>query len=480
MSAMPKLFTVAIGEHRGHERIWLETKRLLGTQFTTGTRISVVISKNKIVIKTGVENHASGKMLGISKIHSRYGKPVLDISNQDVGECFPDVLKVTVSIVGDTITITPSIKDEALGGYRPLKNSEFVEFFAGGGLLTASLRKSGYTPIMAIERDADYILTYEKNNPDTIVYQSDVLDIDYRRLVKGARLVVLGIPCTRFSNLRIDLKKERILSGEPAEGWETIRIIHSLATALDFMNADQILVEEVPAFMDSLSENLLLTLLQAQSYHIAERTIVRGADFGSMSTRERYCLIMSKDPALKLEIVPEMNEEQRTIGDILEVPAEEREWYGEGEHQSVDSLLAIEKRHKEKGRGFRLPRFTVDDKRINTLSADYYRKRVSDPVLFDGKSKYSFFTYRELARLHGLDDSFVFMGAPSTNCRIIGQGVLVDVFASVGRQLMAATKALENDSEAAAEPKKETPPEVVEPKRKTSLFDFMDEDSPAA
>lgn len=290
---------------------------------------------------------------------------------------------------------------------------------------------------MAIEREEAYVINYEANNPFTSVYQTDVLDMDYRLLPKRPALAVMGIPCTKFTNLRLDLKKERIALGEPEEGWETIRIISALATALEFMNAQSVLVEEVPAFKNSLSENLLLTLLQAQGYNIIERTILKGEDFGAMSKRDRYCLVMSKDKDYRLTIVPEKKDE-KMIEEILEVPSEDRKWYGKGESATVDSLLGIEARHKEKGRGFRLPRFLPTDKRINTLSGDYARRRVSDPILYNGNGKYSFFTDRELARLHGLDDNFQLVGAYSTNCRIIGQGVLVDVFAEVAKQMMTA------------------------------------------
>lgn len=129
-----KHFTVGVGHHRGHERIWLESKRFDNTAFTAGTPITAVITKNKIIIKAGTSNTAEGKELKVSKIHSKRGKPILDLSNNDIGIHFPDVLKVTVTISGDTITIVPSIKDDALGGYRPLNNKEFVEFFSGGGI----------------------------------------------------------------------------------------------------------------------------------------------------------------------------------------------------------------------------------------------------------------------------------------------------------------------------------------------------------
>jgi len=435
-----KIFTSKVGENRNEKRIWLESKRLENSCFRAGTEITVKAAANKIVIKAGAVNNFLGSKLGISKIHSRRGKPLLDLNNKEISKSMKNIDMVTICVDGDTITIEPSIKDISKGGYRKAQDMSMVDFFSGGGLISEAMRQAKFNPIMAIERDPQAILNYEANFPNTTVYETDILDLDFTRLPKKPTLAVAGVPCTHHSNCRPDLKKKRKKEMGLSEGNEALLIVHALVTAFDFMQPQTILIEEVESFENSVSELYLTQLLGAMGWKVIDKKILKGADFNSMQNRNRYCLVMSKNPNFQLKIKTNAKLQMNVLEDILEVPSSKRKWLNEDNSKTIAYFKRAQEKNKKIGRGFKMQAYLPSDTSVNTISGGYAKRRITDSVLHNNNNEFSFFTDRELARLFGLPDNFRLVGSYTTNCRLIGQGVLVDIFSEVGNQIMTALK----------------------------------------
>lgn len=72
-----------------------------------------------------------------------------------------------------------------------------VDMFAGAGLFSAGLLQAGFTPLLAIDLDADAVASYRRNVADCAV-QGSVSDV---RAVPKADLLIAGPPCQGFSTL---------------------------------------------------------------------------------------------------------------------------------------------------------------------------------------------------------------------------------------------------------------------------------------
>lgn len=445
-----KVFVREIGEHNGAKRVWIDSNRLEGTPFTAGTPITVFVKPNKITVMRGHVDSGEGTRLGISKVHSRRGKPVLDINNKEIEKNLPKIEKVTIIIRENEMEIIPLLKDQALGGECTGVDLTSVGLFSGGGLLDKAFQRAGFNPVFAVEMEEKYLETYEANHPGVPTCRCDINDLDFRLLPKHPSIALIGFPCTRFTNLRMDLKRKRKENGEPDEGWDTVKLAFAALNALLFMEPEMIALEEVPPFAGTVSEELFLNTLMAHGYVSQYKTIIDGEDYGCLSQRRRYCLIASKNPDFQIEITPERVCAPMTIGDILEIPAAEREWHDETTNKTVKMLKNIEKGHIAKGRNFRMKAFTVDDTCVSALSGDYNRCRVSDPVLTDGAGRYSRFTEREVARLMGVPDDFELKGCRGVRYQVAGQGVQMDAWTSVAMQTRSAYERTREDPLASA------------------------------
>lgn len=68
--------------------------------------------------------------------------------------------------------------------------------------------------------------------------------------------------------------------------------------------------------------------------------------------------------------------------------------------------------------------------------------RITDPKLVHptDKNKFSWFRIRELARIQGLKDSFKLSGIKTRDTQIIGNGVCVEAFYTLGLDILKHLK----------------------------------------
>ncbi|WP_274598843.1 DNA cytosine methyltransferase [Anaerobacillus isosaccharinicus] len=76
-----------------------------------------------------------------------------------------------------------------------LKEYVCVGLFAGAGGLDLGFKQAGFEVKLAVEIDEDASKTYQLNNPNTIVWNKDIADVDgkeIRKIVGDKKIVLLG------------------------------------------------------------------------------------------------------------------------------------------------------------------------------------------------------------------------------------------------------------------------------------------------
>lgn len=432
MSAIPspdliqntRIFDSQLCEKNGVKRIYLESNRLDGTLFEPGVKISVEKQRKRVVI-TPAEGDAK------NTVSRRRTKPVIDIYNKEITDALSGVDEIKVIVSVDRIIIEAleeNVKQNAARAkFRKKQTYTMSEMFGGGGTLAKAFADEGFVPVTVIEREERYVQNYERNFPGVTSYCIDVRKVDYASL-PHTDIAVLGVPCDKHSQLFTTNPNNKELVAEAGEtGYLTmyaLRFIEAIRPAV-------LVVEEVVPYMTSVSAVILRKMLADMGYHIWE-DVLAGQDFGSLTSRRRYCMVASMKEGFKL--VKQLGLFRKNVGDILEDGA--GEWLHEGNSQTIRTFKAHVEKQKAKGNCFRMETVQAWSTKVPTITRGYYKFKTTNPILKNGdRDEYRFFTKRELARIHGLPDDFILPEAKSTAGEIVGQGVVYEVFNTVAKSV---------------------------------------------
>jgi len=100
---MTERATYKVGFNRGRRRIWIDGPRLTRAGFIPGARYWSPVSLGKMTL-TLTEGEGTAR-----KVSGRpTGKPIIDISGQDVHDAFPTCAAVDVEFKAGLISIRPS------------------------------------------------------------------------------------------------------------------------------------------------------------------------------------------------------------------------------------------------------------------------------------------------------------------------------------------------------------------------------------
>jgi DNA (cytosine-5)-methyltransferase 1 len=75
----------------------------------------------------------------------------------------------------------------------------FIEVCAGGGGLSSGLIKSGFTPLLLNDNNADCCKTLKHNHPEANIICGSMDKIDYSHYINKVDLLTGGVPCQSFS-----------------------------------------------------------------------------------------------------------------------------------------------------------------------------------------------------------------------------------------------------------------------------------------
>lgn len=432
MSAIPssdliqntRIFDSQLCEKNGVKRIYLESNRLNGTHFEPGVKISVEKQRKRVIITpaTGESKNA---------VSRRRTKPVIDIYNKEITDALAGVDEIKVIVSVDRIVIEAleeNVKqNEARAKFKKKRFYTMSEMFGGGGTLGKCFADAGFIPVTVIEREERYIQNYERNFPGVTSYCMDVRKVDYSSL-PHTDIAVIGIPCDNHSQLFTTNPNNK---DKVAEAGETGYLTMYALKFIEAIRPAVLVIEEVTPYMTSVSAVILRKMITDMGYHIWE-DVLGAQEFGSLTSRRRYCMVASMKEGFK--IVNEIGLFRNTVGDILEEDASE--WLHEGNSQTIRTFKSHVEKQKAKGNCFRMETVQEWSTKVPTITRGYYKFKTTNPVLKNGdKDEYRFFTPRELARIHGLPDSFQIPSAKSTAGEIVGQGVVYEVFHTVAQSV---------------------------------------------
>jgi DNA (cytosine-5)-methyltransferase 1 len=153
----------------------------------------------------------------------------------------------------------------------------FIDLFAGGGLFSCGMIRSGFTPLLAIDIAAEAVSTYNSN----LLPVAETRSVRDLRGAPRADVLIAGPPCQGFSTLgRMDPADVRN---------ELCLLIPAWAKA---SKASIVVIENVPRFLGSGHWKRMTAGLKRQGYEI-DAWELEAADFGVPQLRRRAFTIAS-------------------------------------------------------------------------------------------------------------------------------------------------------------------------------------------
>ncbi|TDA63613.1 hypothetical protein E0765_07195 [Sulfuricurvum sp. IAE1] len=427
-------------------RIWCQSQILskYGFEKATAYMITYDMENAQIIIESSV--------IGERTVSGTEKRPIIDIENVKIKEMFEGVGHVHIEVSQDCIVVSASDRAKMLKNARRKakeNDSTFVELYCGGGTLSSAMMDAGFTPICAVDMDVEQnsinktkeeegiyhsinvLETYRANFPDCKVIQAPVNQIDMRKRLPQAGVLVAGIPCQSASKQGVTKRKQ---TGAAIRDEALPQLVFPVIEAVLAVEPHTVLIEEVEGFANSYSADFLKAVLEDFGYTIHEN-FVDGKELNAMSKRRRYCMVATVVEKFKFIFKPL---EPKTIGSIIEGNVEDHEW------KAFENYKAREEKNLAEGRNFTMNVIRYDDTITGTFGAGYAKCRVSEPLLAHpdpDTELFRLFTAREIARIHGLSEDYILPDSFTAACHVLGNGVLASGWRQVAHSIKAALAA---------------------------------------
>lgn len=179
-----------------------------------------------------------------------------------------------------------------------------IDCFSGPGGICTGLCAAGFDTLVAIEYIQSCVDTYSANHPSVHVIHSDIRNVTADQILPfipkdGVDLVTSGMPCETFStagNTSRSFYDDRQFLFR--EGIRIAKIAH--AKLLLFENVPAITTKTVAKKSSELIVDLLKRELAAAGYGNFIEVVLSADKFGVPQRRNRFFILASRDPALKL------------------------------------------------------------------------------------------------------------------------------------------------------------------------------------
>ena len=180
-----------------------------------------------------------------------------------------------------------------------------VDCFSGPGGFCTGLHAAGFDTKVAIEYIKSCVDTYSKNHPNVHVIWSDIRKVTENDILpyipkEGIDLVTSGMPCETFST-----------AGNTSRSFYDDRqfLFREGIRIAQIVNAKMILFENVPAIttktVEKKSKKLIVYVLKQElveaGYGNYIEVVLSATQFGVPQKRNRYFILATKYPDLKLE-----------------------------------------------------------------------------------------------------------------------------------------------------------------------------------
>lgn len=406
-----------LGEHRGAPRVWIEGDYLLRAGFAPAQFIEARFRQGRVTLRRAEAGRRRVSQKG-------NGRPVIDLNSRVLREAFGDAQTLKVVVKPGEITLTP-LRSEERRRTR-CRNGKEGAVYAGGGLFTKAAQLAGFKPGFAIEINPAYAAVYERNFPDSLMFNMSVADVPLEELPQ-VELLTIGIPCELFTNIRTIMRDTRA-KRDHRELPEAQHIDADLsvwaALIIERVNPATIIIEEAREWIDTGACWLLRHFLTRLGYTVEAR-VLDAVDYGELMHRRRTVLIATSEERVSW---PVPARSRRTLGDIFDTAAEVAgEWF---DATSKRWLFEHWRKQGAKGNGFEAVKVTAASTSVKGVTKRYLSGRGDNTVIAhpERSGVFRFFTLAELRRLFALPTDFILPEAKTLAGEVLGQGVIVSLF----------------------------------------------------
>jgi len=410
MNQILRRSVITLGEHRGAPRIYLNGRYLARAAFGPGEAYTLSYERGRLVIDLTPD--------GPRKVSSKTNGqiPVIDLNSTELRTIFGAARSLEVVTRHGTIEITPARLEQHRA--RRVRNGLEGSIFAGGGLLTQAAKDAGYRCAFAIELNPDYAEVLERNHPGAQVLNCDIAQVDTTQLPQ-VELLTIGLPCECFSRARQNGR------GDVPEDHDTGDLVYWALKLIDDLAPYTVVLEEVPPFTKSGAYFILTNALSRLGYTV-ETKILDPMDYGFISGRKRACVVATTAAEVRW---PAPRRASGKLGDLLEDVPDDVYF----DVESKPWIFRHWETQRAKGNGFCSAILGPETTRIPTITRRYFAQQGSSPVVRHPSipDTFRWLTVREVSRLMGLSDDYDLNVPQTTAGEILGQGVLVPLFAAV-------------------------------------------------
>lgn len=196
-----------------------------------------------------------------------------------------------------------------------------IDCFSGPGGICTGLHAAGFETKVAIEYIKSCVDTYSKNHPEVHVIHSDIREVTAEQILPyipegGVDLVTSGMPCETFST-----------AGNTSRSFYDDRqfLFREGIRIAQIANAKMILFENVPAITTKTvaknSKKLIVDVLKeelvAAGYSNYIEVVLSATHFGVPQRRNRYFILATNIPHLKLAAPSRTSEREVTVEEAL-------------------------------------------------------------------------------------------------------------------------------------------------------------------
>lgn len=424
--------TLKLGTNRGNPRVWIEGGSLAKAGFVQGDKFRAVFG-DKVIVLEKVED-GDRKVSG----RSRDGKPlpIIDINAGEIAEALgTGVARIAVKIRRHRIEITPS-RIAGMIAARVMTGVA-VGAFVGAGLLSQAVKAAGFQTVAANEIHADYAEAHESNHGGHTL-NSCISEVDWRAVrakVGPVGLFHAGIPCEPFSAIRRnDGSNVKVNKALAKEAHELGDMTFWTLLAVDTLNPHSVIIEEVPAWLESGAGQIARHALARMGYTVDAR-VVDAADLGGMTSRKRAVMVATSFAAV---VWPEGGQDSAKLSSVLLSAEDSRcEWFSR-ETESKSWLFDHWDKQTAKGNGFASAVIRYDDVKVGTIKKRYFAGQGDNPVVAHPTQPglYRWLTIEEVKAIMGLPADYWLGSTKTLAGEMMGQGVEVTSMTAIVRSVM--------------------------------------------
>jgi DNA (cytosine-5)-methyltransferase 1 len=320
-------------------------------------------------------------------------------------------------------------------------NYTFIEVCAGCGGLSSGLMKSGFTPLLLNDNNADCYKTLKKNHPGSNIILGSMEDIDYTNYIDKVDLLTGGVPCQSFSQAGM------------RKGFEDPRgnLMFKFINIINIIRPKVFMIENVKGLLTHDNGNTIKTIINTIAnnnlYDISYKCL-DSSKYNVPQKRERVFIIGVLKCLNKNFTFPEESNNKKLLKDVLyNVPESIGSKYPE-------EKIRLFKMIPQGGCWVNLPEDIQKEYLGNSYNSGggkrgiLYRLSMEKPcltLLCTPSQKQTErchpleerpLTIREYARIQTFDDDYEFIGSLSSQYKQIGNAVPVELAKQIGLSII--------------------------------------------